>query len=318
MATSRVQLVRRLALCGAVLIGFAAANVTAEALYTYRNESGELVFSDRPPDDGQTFAQQARATSSNEPPVVTIRVDQVRGGFELWAVNDCHCPAEVVLKLSDARAFEAIPAAGVLGMVPARDSKKLMDLRAPSAAGLAPGFEFGFVFGDPQAQHSPADGYRLPFAAGQRFMVSQAFPDAVTHVTPESQYAIDIVMPEQTAIYAARGGIVVEVAHSNFRGGEDWGKYGAKANVVKIMHADGSFALYAHLSWDSIRVRTGQRVRRGEFIAASGNTGFSTGPHLHFVVIRNAGLRSLSVPVVFSDGRGGLISPQSRQFIQNP
>jgi murein DD-endopeptidase MepM/ murein hydrolase activator NlpD len=63
-------------------------------------------------------------------------------------------------------------------------------------------------------------------------------------------------------------------------------------------------SLYGHLNWNSIRVVPGQRVARGEYLADSGNTGFSTGPHLHFVVQRNAGGRIVSVPVRFQ-GRGG-------------
>ncbi len=125
-------------------------------------------------------------------------------------------------------------------------------------------------------------------------------------------------MPEQTTVYAARGGGVIDVAHSNFRGGDDFGKFGAQANLVKIVHDDGSIALYAHLSWDSIRVRPGQRVERGEAIAASGNTGFSTGPHLHFVVVRNAGLRSESVPVSFSAAAGQTVTPRTGEFLLNP
>jgi murein DD-endopeptidase MepM/ murein hydrolase activator NlpD len=54
------------------------------------------------------------------------------------------------------------------------------------------------------------------------------------------------------------------------------------------------------LSWNSIRVVPGQRVERGEYLADSGNTGFTTGPHLHFVVQRNGGGRILSVPVEFT------------------
>jgi murein DD-endopeptidase MepM/ murein hydrolase activator NlpD len=51
-------------------------------------------------------------------------------------------------------------------------------------------------------------------------------------------------------------------------------------------------------------VRPGDRVRRGEYIAESGNTGFSSGPHLHFAVLRNIGLRAESVPVTFQGATG--------------
>ncbi|HSG66493.1 MAG TPA: M23 family metallopeptidase, partial [Gammaproteobacteria bacterium] len=69
-------------------------------------------------------------------------------------------------------------------------------------------------------------------------------------------------------------------------------------------------ALYAHLQWDSIRVEPGQRVARGELLARSGNTGFSTGPHLHFVVQRNRGGFVVSVPVEFAGADGGPVSPR--------
>jgi len=73
----------------------------------------------------------------------------------------------------------------------------------------------------------------------------------------------------------------------------------ASANVVRIMHDDGSHAVYAHLNLNSVRVRPGDRVERGQYIADSGNTGYSSGPHLHFAVMVNRGMRMASVPVLF-------------------
>lgn len=296
-------------LCGG---GSAAAD-----LYKYRDETGSLVYSDKPPADGEDFERQMRAPAPTQAPTVRIRVEQSGDKLDLWADNACHCPAEVALQLTGGSYRDVEPDSAVRGVIPALGSERIMSLVHTGSEGH-PDFRFGFIFGDPEARHEPAEGYRPPFAAGREFKVSQAFPEAMTHTTPDSRYAIDLEMPERTDIYAARRGIVVEVAHRNFRGGADWGKYGSEANLVKIMHDDGSFALYAHLSWDSIRVRVGDRVDRGQFIAASGNTGFSTGPHLHFVVLRNDGLRSVSVPVVFSDGRGGLVTAQTGQFLRNP
>ena len=57
---------------------------------------------------------------------------------------------------------------------------------------------------------------------------------------------------------------------------------GAAGNHIVIMHSPGSYSLYAHLQTDSIKVKPGQIVRQGEVIAKMGNTGNSSGPHLHF------------------------------------
>jgi murein DD-endopeptidase MepM/ murein hydrolase activator NlpD len=147
-------------------------------------------------------------------------------------------------------------------------------------------------------EHRPDGPYRAPFALARQFRVTQAYPSHITHVDAASAYAVDIEMPVGTQIYAARGGTVIEVASQYFEGSDD-AKRAARANVVRILHADGTMALYAHLNWDSIRVRPGQVVERGEYIADSGNTGFSSGPHLHFAVIRNSGLHHESLPVQF-------------------
>jgi murein DD-endopeptidase MepM/ murein hydrolase activator NlpD len=121
-------------------------------------------------------------------------------------------------------------------------------------------------------------------------------------------------MPVGTAIHAAREGTVINVAARHFRSGlapENM----QDANFVQVMHEDGTHAIYAHLQLDTVRVRPGQRVARGEYIANSGNTGFSSGPHLHFVVLRNVGLRSESVPLAFAGPGGSSVTPLSGQSL---
>ncbi len=60
------------------------------------------------------------------------------------------------------------------------------------------------------------------------------------------------------------------------------------ANTVEILHSDGSVGLYMHLSKGT--VSKGQKVSQGSVIGKSGNSGWSTGPHLHVQVQKNCGI----------------------------
>lgn len=89
--------------------------------------------------------------------------------------------------------------------------------------------------------------------------------------TPElNHYGIDIAGNEGYAIFAVDNGVVV------YAGWNDWG-YG---NVIVVDHGNGWQSLYAHLS--ALNVGCGSYVYQGDIIAALGNTGNSSGPHLHF------------------------------------
>lgn len=85
---------------------------------------------------------------------------------------------------------------------------------------------------------------------------------------------LDIAASTGTAIKAADGGKVVYS-----------GRRGAFGNMVEVDHGNGYVTRYAHCS--SINVRVGDRVYKGQVIAKVGNTGRSTGSHLHFEVLRN-------------------------------
>ncbi len=89
---------------------------------------------------------------------------------------------------------------------------------------------------------------------------------------------IDLTAPTGTPVYASGAGTVIRVDHSRARRG-----YG---NLVVIDHGvDGLSTRYAHLN--EISVRRGQKIKRGEQIGTVGNTGLSTGPHLHYEIRRD-------------------------------
>ena len=90
----------------------------------------------------------------------------------------------------------------------------------------------------------------------------------------KSHTGIDIASNQGTAVYASDGGTVTLAGWN--------GGYG---NCIMIDHGNGYVTLYGHLS--SISVSVGQTVSQGATIGAVGSTGNSTGPHLHFEVLKN-------------------------------
>jgi murein DD-endopeptidase MepM/ murein hydrolase activator NlpD len=155
-----------------------------------------------------------------------------------------------------------------------------------------------YTVGSITARHDNSYVYRLPFAPGATFKVTQAYNGQYSHFGSD-QYAIDFKMPVGTPVHAARGGMVAKIKDNSSRGGADR-KYENDANYILIRHDDGTLANYAHLAKGGAKVVIGQRVQAGELIALSGNTGFSSGAHLHFSVFKTKdGKGRLSLPVKF-------------------
>jgi len=294
-------LARRLITSCCLLLALLASGLaSAQSVYKYQGEDGEWIYTDRPPQDGAVVEVRKLNTQSRQPKF-TVTHDLVGSRVNLVAKNDFFAPVEVAIVFDSIRGVEyPNPDKELRWVVLPRSEKRLLslpvlgDVDAPAVS-----YRVAYLPGNPSAAHRATDGYRVPFSAGGNYPITQAFPEQVTHESPDSQYAIDIAMPIGTDVLAARGGVVFDVASKNFKGGVSREEYAYAANFVRILHDDGTFAVYAHLNWDSIRVKPGDRVVAGQYIADSGNTGFSSGPHLHFAVQRNAGMQILSLPVEF-------------------
>ncbi len=276
--------------------------VCAQSVYKYRGENGEWIYTDRPPQQGAKAEVEVRTLNTrSRKPTFTVTHEVAGNSIHLVARNNFFAPMEVALYFDDIRGVGyPDPDADLRWVVMPRSEKRLLslpvlgDVDAPAVS-----YRFSYLPGDPGAIHRARDGYRAPFSAGSNYPITQAFPDQVTHQSPDSLHAIDFAMPIGTDVLAARGGVVFEIAANNFKSGFNRAEYAHAANYVRILHDDGTFAVYAHLNRNSIRVRPGDRVVAGQYIADSGNTGFSSGPHLHFAVQRNSGMNIESVPVVF-------------------
>ncbi|MBY0356744.1 MAG: M23 family metallopeptidase [Candidatus Obscuribacterales bacterium] len=156
--------------------------------------------------------------------------------------------------------------------------------------------------------------YQFPFAAGGQFSVSQGAGGRDSHqYGGENENAIDFAMPEGTTVCAARSGLVIAIKGDSDLGGPD-SKYEQCANYVVVKHNDGTYANYMHLKRNGLLVKLGQVVQAGESLALSGNTGYSTEPHLHFDVYRlTASNERKTVPLRFQT-RGGPVEALKGQF----
>ena len=106
----------------------------------------------------------------------------------------------------------------------------------------------------------------------------------------------DFAVPSGTQVVAAHGGTVVKA------GGNGAGDGPAYGNAVVIKHGNGTYSQYAHLS--KVTVHVGQIVKTGQEIAKSGNTGNSSGPHLHFEIRTTPNYGSAVDPVKFLRAKG--------------
>ncbi|TBN03577.1 M23 family metallopeptidase [Hyunsoonleella flava] len=151
--------------------------------------------------------------------------------------------------------------------------------------------------------------YELPFQKRKRYKIMQGFNGKFSHRSVQSKYAIDFKIPIGDTIVAARNGYVVRVvSHFTERGGKS---FRDKANQIVIVHDDATFAYYVHLDTNGTLVEVNDYVEAGQPIGIAGFTGYTTKPHLHFVV-RNY---DTAIPIEFKKRKD--IGKKSGVWVRN-
>jgi murein DD-endopeptidase MepM/ murein hydrolase activator NlpD len=218
----------------------------------------------------------------------------------------------LTLKLSELHNFTASETLPVFVELKAGQRQKILMLERHDAQAKASyQSSYGWVMGVASARHDYDFLYRVPFKKGFSVHVSQGYNGRASH-HGYARHAVDFSVPVGTAIYAARSGKVVALKASGVRGGFDR-SYGKDANYIVIEHDDKTFGKYYHLKQHGVVVNVGQKVAQGELIGYSGNTGYSSGPHLHFSVSKvdpKYMQRPITLPFKFKTAAGIVKHPR--------
>ncbi|WP_206861478.1 peptidoglycan DD-metalloendopeptidase family protein [Lysobacter changpingensis] len=288
---------------GAVTL-LTAFGAGAAKIYRWTDRNGITHYGDHVPDAPPS--QVKTIPVEGEPGAIArLRIENDGDRFLAFADNRLSGPVEVQLDFSRSDNVIGNPVLPARATVAARSSALVAVL---SSADPDRGFDFELQMdslpGDPSARPRDVE-YLLPLQQAQ-FRIDQGYGGHFSHRDEQNRYAVDFAADIGTPVLAARDGVVMQVESDFDKAGLNLERYGGRANFVRILHEDGAMSLYAHLKSEGALVRVGQRVRAGQQIGLSGNTGFTTGPHLHFAVQVNRGMKLESIPFRMTGPQGPL------------
>ena len=204
------------------------------------------------------------------------------GTTQLFATNKGNCPLTIVLdfdKLKNLKIKQNLP---IREVIPNGEDPILIATLIPlKNKSTEYNLKLAYFLGNTlKTKHDDDYVYLLPFEQGKKCVIGQGYNGKYSHT---GLNAIDFDMKEGTKVCAARPGIVIAVKEDSDEGCKT-SKCKSMANYVLIYHDDGTFASYVHLKKDGALVEPGEKIAAGQVIGLSGNTGWSSGPHLHFEV----------------------------------
>ena len=269
-------------------------------VYSYVDENGTTHFTDIPVDESEVAADVMTEDfyddcGENE---VQLAIRDEDGDYAVYITNLIASPVTVTLHVSHPEYVESDIDFSKIYRIGEGKTEPLGYI-SYSDSGV---FELSFTcsIGTPTFDMKEYSGneFIIPFYGTYR--VTQAPGGKLSHSGPASRYAVDISMPIGTPVRASRRGRVVNMKMNSTTGGPS-PAYRPFANFIRILHDDGTSSIYVHLKGGSAMVSKGQMVETGQVIAYSGNTGYTTGPHLHFAVQHNNGVRNVGIPFRFAE-----------------
>ena len=235
---------------------------------------------------------------------VRLYSEQTPVGYIVCADNDEYCPISLELdyQLTNLRVSEK---SEKIVVIPPRSEKVVVAELVIVEKGKLTALRYAVKanYGDHhQTSYEDDFVYHLPYKQGEAYVIGQGYKGSFSH---KNEYALDFNMPVGTEIYASRGGIVCKVVESNSRRcpEQECAKYN---NYIRVYHSDGTFAEYTHIKKDGALVNEGDEIAKGELIGYSGNVGWASGPHLHFMVFLQRLDRRESLETRFLLSRGAL------------
>lgn len=315
----KLSLTTRSVLLTATILGLLLPALAAQAvqLYKYQDEEGVWHFSDSPP-QGQTGVHPSLGGNQAEVPQQQVIIHTLGEAnaphFEVS--NTLAMPIELEFSAKEMHNMRADPPLPIRKVIGAHSRESLTRFE-PINPELPWSYSYKtrYVLGDPEARHLTGKPYVAPFSPRKEFSISQAFDGEQSHrQDPLTRYAVDIPMPGESTVHAARSGTVVEITRGKLSP-----KRKKKTFYVRILHHDGTFGLYAHLDPDTVKLLIGMTVNRGQVIGRlEPASQQGKPPHLHFAVQKNTGMKLESIPFNFARLDGNPVQPKTGLQLRHP
>lgn len=248
---------------------------------------------------------------------IKFYTETINREYFIYADNDEFMPMSAQFKFKVTNLTSSLANNEII-VVPPKSKKFLISHLKPINVNGSNKLEYSntFNFGDVLVKKYDSDYiYDLPFEKGKTQLIFQGYNGKFSH---QNEFSLDFNLKIGEKVLAAREGTVVQVVNSFNQSCPNisCAKYN---NKILVMHNDGTYADYAHLKYQGTVVKKGDLITKGQLLGYSGNTGFSSGPHLHFMVFINGidGTRT-SVKTLFKTAQShGTFLEQGKNYTKN-